>query len=436
MKIFWSWQSDTPGKTGRFLVRDALQEAIQHLKEPPDIEEPTAKENREALHLDHDLKGTTGSPDLARTIFDKIDVSEVVVADITLVGQTPDSADDKGETVSGKKLINSNVAIELGYALRAVSDRCVLMVFNEHFGKHEDLPFDLRHKGGSIVFDLAPDADQKRIDAEKKKLKDQFVAKLKPYLGKAAPAAAVPPFEETPSTFSNAAYFKKGEVLAQVGVPGEDEVRFSYATDALCYIRLIPTQRAERPLPLARLTSEIQYAPLLNRQPGGLNTQNDHGAIIYEPGSNPPRGSGKLNASTQLFENGEIWSVSGTLIIQERGGRPASVKIPMLHSLTFEQIYNDKLRALAAFASKHLGVPPPWQIECGIVGIKGVFLHVPPDEFRGPIRKSEIIHRMVVNDEKPASIDAFLLAFFERVHDATGYARPQRLHGFPPAHPK
>ena len=25
MKIFWSWQSDTPGKTGRHFVRDALK---------------------------------------------------------------------------------------------------------------------------------------------------------------------------------------------------------------------------------------------------------------------------------------------------------------------------------------------------------------------------------------------------------------------------
>ena len=42
MKIFWSWQSDTDGKTGRFFVRDALEEAIKQLKQPPDVEEPTS----------------------------------------------------------------------------------------------------------------------------------------------------------------------------------------------------------------------------------------------------------------------------------------------------------------------------------------------------------------------------------------------------------
>jgi hypothetical protein len=35
MKIFWSWQSDTPGKTGRYFVRDALLEAIRVLKHYP-----------------------------------------------------------------------------------------------------------------------------------------------------------------------------------------------------------------------------------------------------------------------------------------------------------------------------------------------------------------------------------------------------------------
>jgi hypothetical protein len=56
-----------------------LKEAIEQLREAPDIEEPAAKENREALHLDDDLNGgVAGGPDLARTIFDKIQLSGVV----------------------------------------------------------------------------------------------------------------------------------------------------------------------------------------------------------------------------------------------------------------------------------------------------------------------------------------------------------------------
>jgi hypothetical protein len=142
MKIFWSWQSDTPGEIGRYLVRDAMSEAIKKLKQADEIEDAT----REALHLDQDIQGTTGSPDLVRTILGKIESSEVVVADTTIVGKTDE----------GDRLINSNVAIELGYALRACTDERVLLVFNKHYGKYEDLPFDLRHKGGAVVFDIQP----------------------------------------------------------------------------------------------------------------------------------------------------------------------------------------------------------------------------------------------------------------------------------------
>jgi hypothetical protein len=99
MKVFWSWQSDTPGKTGRHLIRDALMDAIDHLKRSPDIDEPARE-----LHLDQDIQDVSGSPDLVLTILRKIDASVVVVADVTLVG----------ETRANKKLINSNVAIELG----------------------------------------------------------------------------------------------------------------------------------------------------------------------------------------------------------------------------------------------------------------------------------------------------------------------------------
>ena len=116
MKVFWSWQADTPGNTGRHFVREALADAIKALKQPEDVEEPTARETREALHLDHDRQGVPGSPDLAPTIFRKIDQAAVFVADVTLVSHIT-----KGrEASSTKKLINSNVAIEYGYALHAL----------------------------------------------------------------------------------------------------------------------------------------------------------------------------------------------------------------------------------------------------------------------------------------------------------------------------
>jgi hypothetical protein len=90
MKVFWSWQSDTPGKTGRHFVRDALTAAIEELRETPEVEEPI----RSTIHLDQDRKGVPGSPDLARVILEKIEQSLVFVADVTSVRTVLRAKDD------------------------------------------------------------------------------------------------------------------------------------------------------------------------------------------------------------------------------------------------------------------------------------------------------------------------------------------------------
>ncbi len=430
MKVFWSWQSDTPGKIGRFLIRDALNDAITELKSNLEIEEPT----REALHLDHDREGVPGSPELVRTILEKIDVSDVVVADVTPIGAS--SVEQSEE--NSKKLINSNVAIELGYALRSLTSRKVLMVFNSHYGRHEELPFDLRHRGGAIIFDLPPQADRAAIESEKKKLTRRLVAALKLCLSDPAAAVDPQPFPETAHTYSFATYFQPNATLAQVGVRGSDQVDFTYSEGPLCYLRLIPTVRRARPLPLARLTEAAQRVPLLTRQRGTpLCCPNRFGAIGYEPASPPPRPgtTGKLNASTQLFQNGELWSINASLIVRERGGRPQSLPLPFVATAVLEQAYYDHLRALVVFATEHVELQFPCQVECGLVGIEHLTLQVPPDEFRESL-KPEAVMRRVLKTTQTEAIDRTLLDFYAEVHDTTGYVRPERLNGFPPARPQ
>ncbi|MCZ7888919.1 hypothetical protein [Agrobacterium salinitolerans] len=148
MKVFWSWQADTPGDSGRHFIRKALDAAVEKLKQGNEI----AEADRDALHLDHDRKGLSGSPDLAPAILAKIRASQVFIADVTSIGIV-DAGGGK------KKVINSNVAIELGFAAGTIGDDKILMVQNTFYGGREDLPFDLRGKAGPLQFSLAPDAD-------------------------------------------------------------------------------------------------------------------------------------------------------------------------------------------------------------------------------------------------------------------------------------
>ena len=230
MKIFWSWQSDTPGKIGRHFVRDTLKLAIETLKQAPDVEEPTSAETREGIHLDDDRQGGTGSPDLARTIFEKIDRSAVFVADVTLVGTSDDGS---------KRLINSNVGIEYGHAHHSLGDEAILMVQNTHYGHRDALPFDLKHKAGPIQYRLAPDAKKPEIVAEQKNLVAQLITALRPYVERAAAPSAAP-FQEAASTGSPAIFFEPTEILGRVGTGTDDEIEYWFGEPRVFYLRVMP----------------------------------------------------------------------------------------------------------------------------------------------------------------------------------------------------
>src|ERR1700730_1901226 len=103
-KVFWSWQSDRPGKTGRHFVRAAIQEAIDAI-----LAEGQIEESQRDLHLDYDRKGASGSPDLARLILDKIKESTIFIADVTRIGQSDQIGDDGKD----QSQINPNVAIDI-----------------------------------------------------------------------------------------------------------------------------------------------------------------------------------------------------------------------------------------------------------------------------------------------------------------------------------
>jgi hypothetical protein len=225
MKVFYSWQSDAPNNVGRSFIREALDAAASglHLDE---AERPV---------IDQDTSGVLGSPVIADTIFQKIRLAKVVVADVTLTGQTSD----------GKRLANSNVAIELGYAIGVHGDGVLLKVMNTHYGPPEDLPFDLAHRRWPVQFKLSPDASA----PERQRVRDALAQTLRKIL-EAYIEANRPPaefFEPTPSTFNSAAYWQKDEVLAKTeAIPtrGAESESLRYGVDEpLMYLRIWPTTK-------------------------------------------------------------------------------------------------------------------------------------------------------------------------------------------------
>ncbi|MGM5020059.1 5'-methylthioadenosine/S-adenosylhomocysteine nucleosidase family protein [Tardiphaga sp. 367_B4_N1_1] len=235
-------------------------------------------------------------------------------------------------------------------------------------------------------------------------------------------------------TLNDGSFFKQGEILARVGVKNVDEVEFTFRELPDSFIRIIPCAALPAPIALSHLNSVAGYAPLLKlKQYGAFNDVNRLGAVAYDPGGAHRGGTAPLFWATQLFPNGELWLASNTMIVRERGERPAWVPIPFIPALNLESVFFEKAHASIAFAMQHLGLTFPCLIEMGIMGTEDVTLAVVQEDMR-TIHQEQIVLRQTLSGED--NVNDALLAFFEQVYDATGYRRPDGLFGFPPNRPK
>lgn len=180
-----------------------MDAAIAQINAINGIDEPD-EEFQAGLQLDYGRKGLKGSPDLAIEILKKIDAATIFVGDITPVGRGAPHVTDENVSSEGKALMNPNVAIELGYALKSKTTENVLMIMNGHYGKRANMPFDLGHKGGPILYTLAPDATKEQIASERKKLSARLAEALHAY----SPSPIATPFVELPPKIGKGIFFQ------------------------------------------------------------------------------------------------------------------------------------------------------------------------------------------------------------------------------------
>ncbi|WGV26254.1 hypothetical protein [Halotia branconii] len=160
-KIFYSWQSDLPNATNRGFIEKALEDAAKSIRNDDSIEvEPV---------IDRDTINVPGSPDIAYTIFGKIEQAQVFVCDISIINQN----------TSSRPTPNPNVLIELGYAIKTLGWDNIVMVMNSAFGKPEELPFDLRMRR-VITYHMLQESEDRAT--ERKKLERTLTAALRSIL--------------------------------------------------------------------------------------------------------------------------------------------------------------------------------------------------------------------------------------------------------------
>ena len=150
--IFFSWQSDLPDN--RKIIRDAIKATCQKLKE----------DNGYVIEIDEATRNLPGAPKIEDSILEKIDVCDVFVCDITPI------------TIhENKQYPNSNVVYELGYAMKALGDKLIILLAKSGNWTESQLPFDFNHRRIG-KFSSAKDCN---LDFEIKSCLEHFIKKGK-----------------------------------------------------------------------------------------------------------------------------------------------------------------------------------------------------------------------------------------------------------------
>ena len=159
VNIFYSWQSDLPNNTNRGFIESVIAKSIDSINRTETFELE--------ICLERDTQGAPGSPNIAKTILDKISKSDIFVADVSIV---TGGVDD-----NQRPSPNPNVLFELGYAVNSLGWDRIVLFCNEVYGADEKLPFDIRQHR-QIKYSLKSDDLKASIrDSLAKILKDGII---------------------------------------------------------------------------------------------------------------------------------------------------------------------------------------------------------------------------------------------------------------------
>ncbi len=146
-RIFYSWQSDLPSDKTRDFIRKCIDDAIQFAEESEAIE----------AERDEATKGTTGSPNIVTTVFEKIDSCDLFIADLSLCFTQDEIANWESKTQL-KHSPNPNVLVELGYAVKTLGWERIICLCNADHG--DDYPFDIAQNRRTPYYLEGRDADK------------------------------------------------------------------------------------------------------------------------------------------------------------------------------------------------------------------------------------------------------------------------------------
>lgn len=351
MKIFWSWQDDSPGKTNRNFIKAALDDAVAS------IEGDYEAEDADRPSLDHDTKGVAGAKEIVPALMAKIAGSAVFVADVTPIG----------ETSQGKALPNPNVMVELGWSLNKPGDGRQIYILNTADGwKIEQLPFDIRHRR-VLTYSLAEAADAKMRERVRKQLVKELIGAITINLNdhldeqaQAAPIVGVQAKADEPSIWAG----------SEAGFSFQDSYKqwipVKIANGPRAYLRVIPSGWKEAAPDVATIEDLPQgAAPHANghHTSGNFGSTKD-GYVRFWFNDNEPL----ITEDFAMYfdATGEFWFATGSAISQTANNGPRVMGLA-----TAYQSWSAALRR-SNWVLDQFGAFPARRVEVGFTGLDHV----------------------------------------------------------------
>jgi hypothetical protein len=408
--IFYSWQSDRDPKTTRHFIRDALDLAVRKLNREMEVED--------VLRVDQDTQGVPGHPEIFRTICEKIEACTIFVADLTSVGTTE----------LGDKIINPNVAIELGYAMKSVGTDRYIAIMNTAYGGPEDLPFDLRHRRWPIQYCLSSDALADEKTRGKQELTNALAGAIRSIIesGPLDTPAPVKQVVETPSTSSPAIFYDEAKPFA---IEGEGKgLELHVLRGAKMYLRLIPTVPTEQlstpdAYDIAR-SSVLEPMRDAHRSTGITWVRNQNGAAAVARNSD----SGDVFVLTQILKRKrEIWGMDALTINEEHCKEWGKVDFGYFPCSAVEEIFDASLAHYIRVAKDHLGLVLPLRFIVGVDGVTGYKMALPSSygaRFGGRMVEDHLCYEGMIESFDVDSHE-LLLPFYVKLWRECDLKRPE-----------
>lgn len=242
------------------------------------------------------------------------------------------------------------------------------------------------------------------------------------------PVSSAAPYAEVTDS-AGMTFFRPGEILANVGYPGEQE--FTFAGEQAMYLRVFAHGNYQ-PIGLAKLQDifDRQKPCPFSLTVGGIAVRNKYGAIIFDPAS-----ASVIGALTQGFESGELWGLSDRLFAAyPQSGFPNQTGkiITVLPMIWVEKVYVRALTNYVRVLECEMSLPPPFTVELGAFGVEDAYLGIPggasgTGRIAGPIQRDAFRRTYALGDTAEPAIRAILTSYFTDFYDLAACNRNQVL---------